>query len=170
MNSDIYVTEVTSLPTHRRQQVSQPNSFTINAQICGVIQCAIPARRVIIECDSSRNNVLSHLEVLQLPDPPNTIDHAVMEIEGRIARGSVEVLMSFNALALRAHSSPFFISDSGSWISTYTAGITSDREMAASMNPPLALGGLALHHGFEPVNIAVILDQVQRIVDSGDSG
>jgi hypothetical protein len=40
----------------------------------------------------SRDGIDTVLRVLHLPDPPDPVEHAVVEVEEGIARGAVEVL------------------------------------------------------------------------------
>ena len=46
-----------------------------------VIQRTLPARRVIVERDSTIKRISPVLEILVLPDPPRAIDLCVVEVE-----------------------------------------------------------------------------------------
>ena len=110
------------------QQISQSHTRRIISQIHTIIQCCIRTRWFVLECKSSRYSCETIREILELPDPPNSIDHAVMQEESWITRRSEEV---------------------PTWIPT-------DCEIATSMYTPFSDGEDTLYVRLEPIYIRVL--------------
>lgn len=88
----IHIAEFTALPSKSIKQLPERNRRCVNTEVIKVIQGPIVTGRVIVNGERSRDGILPRCQVLNLPDPPDTVDHAVVEEEGRVARGGKEVL------------------------------------------------------------------------------
>lgn len=86
---NVNVAEITTLATHCIHQLSKNSRLARKAQVDFILKRALS---VATSADSAANSGESGVEVLELPDPPDAVNHGVVEVEDRVAGGGEDVL------------------------------------------------------------------------------
>lgn len=80
--------DVTEWSCKRVARITDGDWFSSNiTQIYYVVQCGISAGRLVVDSDGGANSILPVRDILVLPDPPDTVDHSVVEVEVWVAGG-----------------------------------------------------------------------------------
>lgn len=93
----VNVAELAALAAHGVEQVTELDRTANGTQVRLVVDGALAA--TIVSIDGAQ----AGLEVLQLPQPPDTVDHGVVEVEGRVSGRGVDVLVEEEPKKLAKH-------------------------------------------------------------------
>lgn len=77
---------------HRVQQIAERHSGGENTEVDFVIEGRVPGGRHVVDGDGAGDDVQTVPWVLVLPDPEDAVDLGVVQVEGWVAGGGVEVL------------------------------------------------------------------------------
>jgi len=125
--------------TSGRDDVLDRKGLRVNLEVEDVVKSTGAAGRGVVDGDGSGNDTGALGGVLVLPDPPDAVDLAVVDPEGRVTRAGKDV----------------------------TGRVALEGEVAASVNAILALGKVTLHDVLEGANVGAVGNEIGRVALAG---
>lgn len=90
--------DVTKRSGHSIECILELELVTQHTILDVIFQSSILARWEAAHRCAARNFAQPRWQLLVLPDPPDAIDHAMMQVEGRVSRRDIEVLLIYRQL------------------------------------------------------------------------
>lgn len=123
---------VAKRPGKRVSSVSDSDGIhSHETQIQRIIQGSVSTRRLVVHSNGGADRILPVCDILVLPDPPNTVDHSVVEVKIWVTRGGEKI----------------------------TSRVSSDREVTGGVHTEETAGEVSLHPCGEGGEVGEVGDQ-----------